>query len=223
LEGSTTYCRIVSAGALFFYLPNNYLYKAEAYSMTVLKTQLRTEALIQRRALSPDQRNRFSLEIEHRLFEYLKESITKEHHLLAYRALPEEVDTTALFETPPCHIYAPRMHGSKDMHWLRVNEKTNWISGSFGILEPESGPDWNHESGSAILLCPLVGFDRKGNRLGMGKGCFDRWLERYQSRINSIIGLAFSCQELPAIPVESHDIPLQTIITEKEVISCPTT
>ena len=191
--------------------------------MTASKPQLRIETLAQRRALSPDQRNRFSLEIEGLLFEHLKESITADHHLLAYRALSEEVDTAALFETPPCHIYAPRMHGSKDMHWLRVNETTNWISGRFGILEPESGPDWNHEYGSAILLCPLVSFDRKGNRLGMGKGCFDRWLERFQPRIDSIIGLAFSCQELPAIPVESHDIPLQTIITEKEVISCPTT
>jgi 5-formyltetrahydrofolate cyclo-ligase len=191
--------------------------------MTASKPQLRIEALARRRALSAGQRNRFSLEIERLLFEHLKESITADHHLLAYRALAEEVDTAALFETPPCHIYAPRMHGSKDMHWLRVTEKTNWISGSFGILEPESGPDWNHEHGSAILLCPMVGFDRKGNRLGMGKGCFDRWLERFQPRIDSIIGLAFSCQELPSIPVESHDIPLQTIITEKEVISCPTT
>lgn len=191
--------------------------------MTVLKNQLRTESLARRQALSSGKRNRLSLEIEGLLVEHLKEIITEEHHLLAYRALPDEVDTTALFETPPCHIYAPRMHGSKDMHWLQVNEKTNWISGSFGILEPESGSDWNHEYGSAILLCPLVGFDRRGNRLGMGKGCFDRWLERFQSRIDSIIGLAFSCQELPAIPVESHDIPLHTIITEKEVISCPTT
>jgi 5-formyltetrahydrofolate cyclo-ligase len=192
--------------------------------MTASKSQLRTETLARRRTLSPDQRNRFSLEIENLLFEHLKEkSITADHHLLAYRALSEEVNTTALFETPPCHIYAPRMHGGKDMHWLQVNEKTNWISGSFGILEPENGSDWNHENGSAILLCPLVGFDRRGNRLGMGKGCFDRWLERFQSRIDSIIGLAFSCQELPDIPVESHDIPLHTIITEKEVISCPTT
>ncbi|MFC1568058.1 5-formyltetrahydrofolate cyclo-ligase [Pseudomonadota bacterium] len=191
--------------------------------MTASKFQLRTEALFKRRSLSTNQRNRFSLEIERRLFEHLKESITKEHHLLAYRALPEEVDTAALFETPPCHIYAPRMHGGEDMHWLGVTYKTNWISGAFGIMEPENGPDWNHEHGSAILLCPLVGFDRTGNRLGMGKGCFDRWLERFQSRIDTIIGLAFSCQELAAIPAESHDIPLQTIITEKEVISCPTT
>ncbi len=191
--------------------------------MTATKSQLRIEALAKRRALSINERKRFSLEIEQRLFDHLKEDLTEAHHLLAYRALPEEVDTAALFATPPCRIYAPRMHGGEDMHWLEVTRETAWISGTFGIPEPESGSDWNHEHGSAILLCPLVGFDRTGNRLGMGKGCFDRWLERFQSRIDSVIGLAFSCQELPSIPSESHDIPLQTIITEKEIISCPTT
>jgi len=191
--------------------------------MTVSKPQLRAKALSQRRALSTDQRLSFSLEIEKRLLEHLKENITETHHLLTYRALAEEVDTTTLFETPPCPIYAPRMHGGKDMHWFEITEGTNWITGSFGILEPENGSDWNHEHGSTILLCPLVGFDRSGSRLGMGKGCFDRWLEKFQNRIDTIIGLAFSCQELPSIPVEPHDIPLQTIITEKEIITCLTT
>jgi 5-formyltetrahydrofolate cyclo-ligase len=37
-----------------------------------------------------------------------------------------------------------------------------------------------------------------------------------------IIGLAFSCQEWPALPVEGHDIPMQLILTEKEAIACPT-
>jgi len=191
--------------------------------MTTTKSQLRIEALAKRRALSIDKRKGFSQEIERRLFKHLKASITEDHHLLAYRALSEEADTAALFEAPPCHIYAPRMHGGEDMHWLEVTCETSWISGTFGILEPENGSDWNHEHGSAILLCPMVGFDRSGNRLGMGKGCFDRWLEKFQPRIDTIIGLAFSCQELTAIPAESHDIPLQTIITEKEIISCPTT
>jgi 5-formyltetrahydrofolate cyclo-ligase len=112
------------------------------------------------------------------------------------------------------------MHGGEDMHWLGVTKNTTWIRGTFGILEPENGPDWADEATPAILLCPLVGFDRSGNRLGMGRGCFDRWLEKFQHRIDAIIGLAFSCQEVAAVPVEDHDIPLHAIITEKEVISC---
>jgi len=188
--------------------------------VTATKDQLRADALARRKELAADLKQQHSLEIERRLFNHLRNNAPENHHLLAYRALPDEVDTTALFETPPCRIYAPRMHGKEDMHWLGVTEETHWIRGTFGILEPGNGPDWSDETGSAVLLCPLVGFDRHGNRLGMGKGCFDRWLEKFRHRIDTIIGLAFSCQELPAIPAEAHDIPLHTIITEKEVISC---
>lgn len=184
------------------------------------KQQLRTRALAVRSELPPELKRQYSLAIEKRLFHYLRESAPDEHHLLAYRALPDEVDTAALFASPPCTIYAPRMHGREDMHWLGVGSETSWITGAFGILEPESGPDWADEKSPAVLLCPLVAFDRKGNRLGMGKGCFDRWLEKYRSRMDLIIGLAFSCQEIDAIPAEAHDIPLHTVITEKEVIAC---
>ena len=186
------------------------------------KQQLRTQALTARSALLPEMKQQYSIAIEHTLFQFLKTNISDDHHLLAYRALPDEVDTSALFDSPPCSIYAPRMHGKEDMHWLGVMSDTRWVSGTFGIMEPENGPDWTDEHSPAVLICPLVGFDRNGNRLGMGKGCFDRWLEKYQHRIDAIIGLAFSCQELSHIPAEPHDIPLNIIITEKEVIACRT-
>ncbi|PJC70988.1 MAG: 5-formyltetrahydrofolate cyclo-ligase, partial [Zetaproteobacteria bacterium CG_4_8_14_3_um_filter_59_5] len=70
------------------------------------------------------------------------------------------------------------------------------------------------------LLCPLVGFDRCGNRLGMGKGCFDRWLDGMKNHILLGVGLAFACQECPRIPAEAHDMPLDIIITEGETIAC---
>lgn len=186
------------------------------------KQQLRLDALARRRDLSDELKHQYSLDIERHLFSYLKCNAPDNHHLLAYRALPDEVDTARIFTAPPCRIYAPRVHGRNDMHWLGITGKTHWLKGTFGIEEPVDGPDWADEESPAILLCPLVGFDRSGNRLGMGKGCFDRWLAEHRHRITEIIGLAFSCQELAAIPNEAHDIPLHTIITEKEVISCQT-
>jgi len=184
------------------------------------KQQLRLDALEQRRHLTNELRALYSRSIEQRLLEHLASHAPENHHLLAYRSMPDEVDTRPLFADPPCQTYAPRMHGRSDMHWLAVNESTRWLKGTFGIEEPANGGDWADEESPAILLCPLVGFDRKGNRLGMGMGCFDRWLSQHQQRITEIVGLAFSCQELESIPGESHDIPLHTIITEKEVISC---
>jgi len=186
------------------------------------KPQLRLDALARRRDLSDKLKQQYSFDIELHLLDHLTRNAPNNHHLLAYRSLPDEVDTAAIFASPPCLIYAPRMHGRSDMHWFGITKETEWLKGTFGIEEPTDGPDWADEESPAILLCPLVGFDRAGNRLGMGKGCFDRWLEAHQHRITEIIGLAFSCQELSAIPSEPHDIPLNTIITEKEVISCQT-
>ena len=64
--------------------------------------------------------------------------------------------------------------------------------------------------------------DRQGNRLGIGLACFDRWLGAHRGHIDLLVGLAYACQEWPTLPVENHDIPLQLILTEREVIACPT-
>ncbi|MDQ6983904.1 MAG: 5-formyltetrahydrofolate cyclo-ligase, partial [Ghiorsea sp.] len=93
---------------------------------------------------------------------------------------------------------------------------------SFGVLEPEDGRIWQPNNMNTALFCPLLGFDMQGNRLGMGKGYFDRWLSEYGANVDGI-GLAFSCQALSKVPVEPHDVPLAIIITEKGIHSCPTT
>jgi 5-formyltetrahydrofolate cyclo-ligase len=63
---------------------------------------------------------------------------------------------------------------------------------------------------------PLLGFDSMGTRLGYGGGYYDRTLARMK-RKPRLIGLAFSAQEVDTIPRESHDIPLDAIITEAGV------
>lgn len=142
--------------------------------------------------------------------------------LLAYRSLTSEVDTSALFDNPPCVIYAPRTHSHTHMEFAAVDRSTEWQTGIFGIQEPTSGALWEVRGGRSILICPLTAFDRNGNRLGMGKGCFDIWLAEHRHSIDRIIGLAFSCQEVEAVPAEAHDIPLDLVITEKENIACRT-
>jgi 5-formyltetrahydrofolate cyclo-ligase len=67
------------------------------------------------------------------------------------------------------------------------------------------------------MLVPLLGFDRSGQRLGYGKGYYDRLLIR---STKPAYGLAFAIQEVPALPAEEHDCPLDGIITEDEVINC---
>ncbi|WP_448210865.1 5-formyltetrahydrofolate cyclo-ligase [Colwellia sp. MEBiC06753] len=75
-----------------------------------------------------------------------------------------------------------------------------------------------------VICTPLVAFDNRGHRLGMGGGFYDRTLGQLnncQSTANpnpSLIGLAHDCQELVQIPTESWDVPLPVIITPSRII-----
>lgn len=83
---------------------------------------------------------------------------------------------------------------------------------SFGLSVP--GPD-AAELAPEVLLLPLAAFDDAGNRIGYGKGHYDRALERLEALgPRRKIGLAFALQHVTAIPAEPHDRPLDLILTE---------
>jgi len=183
---------------------------------------MRTAALAYRAGLTVQERMRCSEHIIDRVCHYLHRDAEAVKTLLVYRAMPAEVDTGTLFHLPDYRIFAPVTHHHEHIEWLLITPQTRWQKGLFGISEPVSGQLWKAQPGT-VLLCPLTAFDRHGNRLGMGKGCFDYWLSRHRGSLQQVIGLAFSGQEVAQIPAERHDVPLDCIITEKEVIRCPTT
>jgi len=77
-------------------------------------------------------------------------------------------------------------------------------------------PDFGAESVVPdIVFTPLVGFDDALNRLGQGAGHYDRAFERLQDVLK--IGLAWSCQQVEALPIESWDVPLDMIVTEQRI------
>lgn len=91
------------------------------------------------------------------------------------------------------------------------------VKGSFGVREP--GPD-APEVFPVALLVPLVAFDRRGGRIGYGKGHFDRAIAALEDKHPILtIGLAYAVQEIEQVPVESHDRPLDAIVTETELIT----
>jgi len=90
------------------------------------------------------------------------------------------------------------------------------VPGRFGIPEP---PPSAESLSPDILLVPLIGFDRQGQRIGMGGGFYDRTLEALRAEKPVLaVGVAFAVQELPSIPVLPHDQPLDWIVTEREAI-----
>lgn len=86
--------------------------------------------------------------------------------------------------------------------------------GPFGLRNP---PGDAPEVAPDLILTPLVGFDRKGNRIGQGAGHYDRAFARFPEAIR--IGIAWSVQELPPLAPDPWDVPLHAVATEQEWIS----
>jgi len=92
------------------------------------------------------------------------------------------------------------------------------IAGRMGIEEPVvSAPEGLPD----LIFMPLAAYDQTGHRLGYGAGFYDRTLARLRGmKAITAVGIGFSVQELPAIPFEAHDEPLDYIVTERAVIAC---
>jgi 5-formyltetrahydrofolate cyclo-ligase len=67
-----------------------------------------------------------------------------------------------------------------------------------------------------LMLVPLAAFDARGHRIGYGGGYYDRAIERLRAEGHAprLIGVAFDCQEVAAVPDEAHDIRLESVLTE---------
>ncbi|MGO9699995.1 MAG: 5-formyltetrahydrofolate cyclo-ligase [Xanthobacteraceae bacterium] len=89
-------------------------------------------------------------------------------------------------------------------------------AGVWGIREPTPEAA---EVELDILLVPLLAFDRTGYRLGYGGGYYDRTIAQLRARKSVVaLGLAYSAQEVPNVPVTPRDARLDLVLTEREVI-----
>lgn len=109
-------------------------------------------------------------------------------------------------------ISLPKIKNNYQMDFFQWSAKHPLNINKFGIPEPTSDklifPN--------ILLIPLVAFDKQLNRIGYGGGFYDRYIEKIKKKKNIItIGLAYSFQKVPEIPVNEYDMKLDYIVTEK--------
>ena len=113
--------------------------------------------------------------------------------------------------------YLPVIQG-KELVFALYSQDTLWKENTFGIKEPSTT---NILSGKEldIVFLPLVGFDKKGGRLGMGGGFYDRTFEgKNADQAPLLIGLAHDCQQVKSLPIEGWDVPLEIFITPTQVI-----
>jgi 5-formyltetrahydrofolate cyclo-ligase len=92
------------------------------------------------------------------------------------------------------------------------------ISGLWDIQIPaETAPEVEPD----VLLVPMLAFDHKGYRLGYGGGFYDRTLAKLRAfKKITAIGVAYAGQEMDAVPHDTHDQPLDWIMTEKKTFKC---
>ena len=106
--------------------------------------------------------------------------------------------------------------GSPNMEHILLQDNTTLKISNYGVPEPVSGIEIPSEKMEVIFI-PLLAYDINGNRLGYGKGFYDRFLSQCNPDA-LFIGLSFFEPEI-TIPFEETDIPLHFCITPKRVIS----
>jgi len=134
-------------------------------------------------------------------------------HILMYHSLPDELSTHNFLEKwqGRKHFYLPRVNGV-NLEILPY-EKTSLKLGAFHIEEPD-GNDTVDVSHMELIIVPAVAYDRKGNRVGRGKGFYDRLLATTRA---IKIGMSYDFQIVDEIDVDPHDVGVDLIITDKDV------
>ena len=129
----------------------------------------------------------------------------------AYMAMPGEVDLRELFGRIDKQWVFPRVRGG-DLSFYRVkNIDVEMQVGAFGIMEPRDGLDEVAIEEVDVFLCPGLGFDRNGGRLGRGKGFYDRMLKQAKPQAVKI-GVCFPFQMVEDIVMEEHDVRMDSVI-----------
>jgi len=107
----------------------------------------------------------------------------------------------------------------KALEWREVeslDSEKDFKKGHFGIWEPTD--KWNKwvpcfDKDNVLWLVPGVGFDKNGNRLGMGGGYYDRTFGTAGKKAPGTIGVVFSCQVVEKIPTMVWDAPVESVVS----------
>ena len=139
-------------------------------------------------------------------------------HIALYISFDGEISTEKLIKilwVQGKQVYLPVLHPFNPNHllFLRYLPDTPMCHNKFGIWEPKLNVQNVLPLDKLdILFTPLVGFDKQGNRLGMGGGFYDRALQNWQNASFIPVGLAHQCQQVEQLPTEAWDVPLHQIL-----------
>jgi 5-formyltetrahydrofolate cyclo-ligase len=182
---------------------------------TVSKAELRALGLARRAAMTEDERREASA----RAVERLKPLLRRGETVSLFWPMRGEIDPRAVIDDVKAvgGCVAMPVVEKRRMFFRRFDGEECLEPGVFGTRHPHAGqpvidPD--------LIVAPLAAFDRHGGRIGYGAGHYDEAIADLHARGKEprIVGIAFACQEVDAVPVEPHDQRLAMIATERELI-----
>lgn len=152
----------------------------------------------------------------------------KSSSILTYAALPGEFSLDQLIQQvlqSEKKVFLPKSFPqdcSMEFYALKnhLPYSQQLIYGSYGIREPISNREKYEGSPETLILIPGLAFTRTGQRLGRGKGFYDRFLSRLPTQNCILMGVCYQWQVLEQLPTEETDIPLDCILTPEEIINC---
>lgn len=181
----------------------------------MLKSALRQELKRKRHALGHRLNQEKSKSIIEKLIQVPAYQNAKS--VLFYVSLSEEVDTHFAISQALAQgkkVFVPRMNGD-EMTLHRIHDFKELQFGAFGVLEASLEAEEAQPSELDLIIVPGLGFDTRGHRIGYGKGHYDRLLKQTHGYT---VGLAFDEQVIEKVPEEEHDVPLNCLITEAQIL-----
>ncbi|MCQ2033011.1 5-formyltetrahydrofolate cyclo-ligase [Stutzerimonas kunmingensis] len=192
---------------------------AEGLSRPALRRKLRHA----RRQLTPAQQRLAARRLYRQLAQHPR--FRRAQHIALYLPNDGEIDPRLLLQAAQRRgkaTYLPVLNPwpRTRMVFQRIEPGEQMRRNRFGILEPVIRTARQRRVWALdLLLMPLVGFDGKGGRLGMGGGFYDRSLAyramRKKSHKPTLLGLAHECQRVDRLPLESWDVALQATVTDQ--------
>ncbi len=181
----------------------------------MIKAAARERGLLYRNGLSREDVDLFSKIITKKTLE--NNSVKESEIIFCYLSAFNEVATldliTALLSQQK-KIVVPKVIDREWMIAVEIDSLEDLISNPYHILEPKAPTAY--EGKIDVAICPGTAFSRNKDRVGMGKGYYDRFFERYF--VPYKIGLSFEGQVIESIDINKNDVPMNIIITEKKVI-----
>ncbi len=185
---------------------------SRASGIALTKRRIRSKILGKLKRQKEDDRKRKSTLIKHKLF--LTRSFRKAKTVLFYLSFDGEVETRTMIKEAQKlgkKIAVPVCFRDKIvMRPALLCENGMFKKGPYGIDEPVSR-QFVALSSLDMIIVPGVAFDVQGNRLGRGKGYYDRFLKRLTKKSRTI-GLAFDFQILPSVPTTANDMRVGRVI-----------